>query len=162
MHATGDVTVETHERLRYAFKTALDCGRSTFVVNLSQATSIDSLMIGELVACLKRAREADGDQWAEIFDPSELPLAGKTFVITGTLQAMTREEIKAAIIARGGKVTSTVSRKTDFLIAGEKAGSKLDKAQRLDVVVLLEPESLETVSSSTTSISSACTSSGTS
>jgi NAD-dependent DNA ligase len=65
-------------------------------------------------------------------------LAGKTFVITGTLPRRSREECKAAIEAAGGKVTGSVSGKTDFLVCGEKAGSKLKKAQSLGVPVLDE------------------------
>ena len=67
-------------------------------------------------------------------------LSGKTFVITGTLTGMTRNEAKDRIQAAGGKVTGSVSKKTDFLIAGDKAGSKLTKAQNLGVAVLNEVE----------------------
>ena len=66
------------------------------------------------------------------------PLAGKAFVLTGTLPTWTREEAAAAIVAAGGRVTSSVSAKTDYLVAGEKAGSKLEKAQTLGVAVLDE------------------------
>jgi DNA ligase (NAD+) len=66
------------------------------------------------------------------------PLSGKTFVITGTLPTMTRDEAKSLIQKEGGKVTGSVSSKTDFLVAGEKAGSKLVKAQKLEVSVLDE------------------------
>ena len=63
-------------------------------------------------------------------------LAGKAFVLTGTLEGLTRAEAKALIQRAGGKVVSAVSRKTDFLLAGDKPGSKLTKAQELGVVVL--------------------------
>lgn len=63
-------------------------------------------------------------------------LQGKTFVITGALEGFTRSQAKARIEANGGKVTGSVSRKTDYLLAGEKAGSKLTKAQKLGVPVL--------------------------
>ena len=65
-------------------------------------------------------------------------LSGKTFVITGTLPTMTRDEAKESIQLAGGKVTGSVSSKTDFLVAGEKAGSKLTKAENLDVTILDE------------------------
>jgi len=64
--------------------------------------------------------------------------AGKTFVITGTLPTMSREEAKAMIEANGGKTTGSVSKKTDYLLAGEKAGSKLTKAESLGVPILDE------------------------
>jgi DNA ligase (NAD+) len=66
------------------------------------------------------------------------PLDGKTFVITGTLPTLKREEAKERVEAAGGKVTGSVSKKTDYLVAGEEAGSKLDKARSLEVPVIDE------------------------
>jgi DNA ligase (NAD+) len=71
--------------------------------------------------------------------PGEGPLAGKTFVLTGTLPDLTREQAGERIVAAGGRVTSSVSKKTDYLVAGENAGSKLTKAESLGVPVLDEP-----------------------
>ena len=66
-------------------------------------------------------------------------LEGFTFVLTGTLPNLTREEAKQKIEAAGGKVSGSVSRKTSYLVAGEEAGSKLDKAQELKIPILDEP-----------------------
>ncbi len=69
--------------------------------------------------------------------------SGKTFVLTGTLPTLTREQAAAKIEALGGKVSSSVSKKTDFVLAGEEAGSKLTKARELGVKILDEAEFLE-------------------
>ena len=72
-----------------------------------------------------------------------LPFAGKTFVLTGTLPNMSREEASAKIESLGGKVSGSVSGNTDFVLAGEEAGSKLDKAQKLGVKIIDEKEFLK-------------------
>jgi DNA ligase (NAD+) len=68
------------------------------------------------------------------------PLSGKTLVVTGTLPTYGRDEIEALIAELGGRAASSVSKKTDYVVAGEKAGSKLDKAQKLGVQILTEAE----------------------
>ncbi|MEY3868397.1 MAG: hypothetical protein RLZZ338_2288 [Cyanobacteriota bacterium] len=73
------------------------------------------------------------------------PFAGKTFVITGTLPTLKRDEAKELIQKYGGKVTNSVSSKTDYLVVGEDAGSKLDKAQSLGVDLLSESQLLEMI-----------------
>jgi DNA ligase (NAD+) len=80
---------------------------------------------------------------ATITDPSLQPLAGKTFVITGTLPTLKRDQAKTMIQQAGGKVTDSVSAKTSYLVVGEEAGSKLDKAKSLGVTCLSEAELLE-------------------
>ncbi|TMM02568.1 MAG: NAD-dependent DNA ligase LigA [Actinobacteria bacterium] len=75
--------------------------------------------------------------------PGDGPLAGKTLVLTGTLPDLTREEATERITAAGGRVTSSVSKKTDYVVAGESPGSKLEKAERLGVPVLDEAGLLE-------------------
>jgi DNA ligase (NAD+) len=72
-------------------------------------------------------------------------LAGKTFVLTGTLPTMTREEATAAIEELGGKVASAVSKKTTYVLAGEEAGSKLEKARLLGIPVLGESDFREII-----------------
>ena len=74
-------------------------------------------------------------------------LEGFTFVLTGTLPNLTRDEAKQRIEAAGGKVSGSVSKKTSYLVAGEEAGSKLDKAQQLKVPILDEAELLKLLGS---------------
>jgi DNA ligase (NAD+) len=93
---------------------------------------------GELIDHLLEA----GVHPRETAAPAEGPLTGKTFVFTGTLGHMTRPEAEELVRSLGGKAGSGVSSKTDYLVAGEAAGSKLEKAQRLKVAVLTEEEFL--------------------
>ena len=72
--------------------------------------------------------------------PKEGALKGKQFVLTGTLSEFSRNEAKEQIETLGGRVTSSVSKKTDYLIAGKDAGSKLEKAKKLEVTIWDEKE----------------------
>ncbi|NMM15384.1 MAG: NAD-dependent DNA ligase LigA [Rhodoferax sp.] len=106
------------------------------IVALSLRTFFDQPHNREVVEQLR----ACGVTWAE-GPPAPVtakPLSGKTFVITGTLPTMSRDEAKDLIEAAGGKVAGSVSKKTTFVVAGAEAGSKLDKAQALGVTVLDE------------------------
>ena len=83
------------------------------------------------------------NQEATISDDVNEAVAGKTFVLTGTLPTLKRDQAQALIEAAGGKVSGSVSKKTDYVVAGEAAGSKLEKANALGVAVLSEGELLE-------------------
>jgi len=89
---------------------------------------------------IKNLRSA-GVHWPEVIhsQPSAGMLSGKSFVLTGTLPTLSRDEAKERIEAAGGKITGSVSKKTDFVVAGVEAGSKLAKAQTLGLTILDEP-----------------------
>ena len=93
---------------------------------------------------VERLRAAGLNFNSQLYQPKAKagPLAGKSFVLTGTLPKLTREEATAKIEAAGGKVSGSVSKKTDYVVAGTEAGSKLDKAQKLGVKIIDEAELL--------------------
>jgi len=93
---------------------------------------------------IERLRAAGLNFTSQLHQPHAAagPLAGKTFVLTGTLPTLTRESAAAMIEAAGGRVSGSVSKKTDYVVAGTDAGSKLEKAQKLGVKVIGEPELL--------------------
>jgi DNA ligase (NAD+) len=100
-------------------------------------------VIEQLRACGVRWKESEGTWRAAIAHPGGdgLPaneIAGKTFVLTGSLPNLTREDAKEKIEVAGGKVKGTVSKKTDYVIAGADPGSKYDKAVELGIAVLDE------------------------
>jgi len=119
------------------------------ILNASEEELLDVPDVGPIVASRIRAFFAEdhnrkvirrlqqaGVHWTETEPRQVAPdgaLAGKTFVLTGTLTAMTRDEAKERIQTLGGKVTGSVSKKTDYVIYGDKPGSKLTKAQQLGV-----------------------------
>ena len=93
----------------------------------------------ELVARLK---ELGVNMEARRQETQSAALAGSTFVLTGTLPTMSRKEATQLIESHGGKVTSSVSKKTSYVLAGEEAGGKLDKARQLEIPILTEEELL--------------------
>ncbi len=130
---------------------------------LKDATEADLLRIegfGEKTAAAVRAWFADSTNRALVSDllaagvaptppvATASTLAGKTFVITGTLPTLSREEATARIEAAGGKASGSVSRKTHYVLAGEEAGSKLEKAKALGVPVIDEAEFLRMLAAS--------------
>jgi DNA ligase (NAD+) len=108
-------------------------------VGEKMAASIRAQLDDERMRALIEDLRAIGLHFAEEGPaPSDGPLADKTLVLTGTLPDWSREQATERIMAAGGRVTSSVSRKTDYLVAGESPGSKLEKAERLGVKVLDE------------------------
>ena len=128
-----------------------------FAASAEQLTEADD--IGEVIAqslgqwhgegrnqkLIERLRQAGLNFKSELYQPQAAagPFAGKTFVLTGTLPTLTREEATAKIESLGGKVSGSVSKKTNYVLAGEEAGSKLDKAQKLGIMILSEAEFLK-------------------
>jgi len=130
--------------------------RATGSLDVIEAASVESLTatdgVGPVIAesvvrffsvegnlqVVAKLRAAGVDLTAPVVKVAEdeATLAGLTFVLTGGLESHTRDEAQAAIEARGGKVTSSVSKKTSYVIAGESPGSKLAKAETLGVTVL--------------------------
>ena len=99
-------------------------------------------LLQEITAFTEGLPESSAGDVSGSLHPENNPIAGKTFVLTGTLPTLKRDQAAALIEAAGGKVSGSVSKKTDFVVAGEAAGSKLEKAQALGVAVLSEEELL--------------------
>jgi len=93
---------------------------------------------GNIELCKRLAAAGVQTEMEQTSEAVDETLAGKLFVLTGTLAGYNRDEARAAIEARGGRVTSSVSKKTDYVVAGDEAGSKLDKAKELGVSVIDE------------------------
>jgi DNA ligase (NAD+) len=119
----------------------------------SRAQLADVHGIGDVIAASVRTFFDEGANVAMVRELGELgvdltergaavdgprPLAGKTFVLTGTLPTLTRDAARERIESLGGRVTSAVTRKTDYVVVGEAAGSKADDARRLGVATLDE------------------------
>jgi len=113
------------------------------VVAQSIRTFFDQQHNREVVEQLRAAGLAWDETDGVAADVAPKPLTGKTFVLTGTLPTLSRDDAKDRIEAAGGKVSGSVSKKTHFVVAGEEAGAKLDKARELNVPVLDEEELLD-------------------
>jgi DNA ligase (NAD+) len=110
------------------------------VVAASVRSFADEPRNRELITKLAAAGVNMASQQPPVDQGAPGPLAGKTFVLTGTLPTMTRDEATAAIEGLGGKVAGSVSRKTSYVVAGDEAGSKLEKARSLGITILNEEE----------------------
>jgi DNA ligase (NAD+) len=112
-----------------------------FFADRSNRRLVERLAAAGLVVKAKRRTTAAGG-----------PLAGKTVVLTGGLESLSRDEAKRRIEAAGGRVASSVSSKTDLVVAGSDAGSKLTKARELGVRVIDEPAFLEMLEQTTSAM----------
>ena len=113
----------------------------------SPSSSTTSSPTSRCATLIEDLRRVDVQLESEGAPPGEGVLEGLTLVLTGTLPDLTREQATERILAAGGRVTSSVSKKTDYVVAGEAAGSKLEKAERLGVPVLGEEGLLELLGS---------------
>lgn len=137
------------------FKT-LDALQSADFEQLQQVPDVGEVVANRILAFWREPHNvevvkdllAQGVYWeeVEVKEVQDNPFKGKTIVLTGTLSQMGRNEAKALLQEMGAKVSGSVSAKTDFVVAGENAGSKLTKAQELGVIVLLEEELLAQLS----------------
>lgn len=152
IEGVGEVTGRSlAQRLR-----TIDALLAADVEEISQTPGVGPI-VGELITTqladqqmrelIDRLRDAGLQFEQEGPPPGEGHLADQTFVLTGTLPTLTREQASEKILAAGGRVTTSVSKKTDYLVAGEAAGSKLEKAERLEVTVLDEAALLELLGS---------------
>jgi DNA ligase (NAD+) len=121
---------------------------------LQEAPDVGPIVAGSIASFFREAHNrevieqlrAAGIRWKEGEPPkkaSATPFTGKIVVLTGTLAAMSRDEAKDRIESLGGKVTGSVSKKTDYVVAGDEAGSKLDRARELGVAILDEEQFLK-------------------
>ena len=115
-------------------------------VGAETAAAVTSYLADPAEVAMVRRLLAHGFKVEPPAEPKEASLAGKSFVLTGTLETLSREQAEARIIALSGKVSSSVSKKTSYLVVGADPGSKLNKAKELGVPILSESEFLELLS----------------
>lgn len=151
--AIRHVGKETAQLLANHFKT-LDNIANASLEELAQVDGIGEKIAQSIfdffrnensIKFLKQLKENGVEPSSEIFEAKSDILAGKIFVLTGTLQSMTRDEASEKIKLLGGKTSSSVSKNTSYVIAGESAGSKLTKAQNLGVIILSENDFLNLI-----------------
>ena len=159
MHASASYLCSIAAQLLSAFRDH-GCARAASAADILNVRGIGSTIADGVVAyfsdpagrALVEKLRSHGVNFAE---PRAVvaggPLSGKTAVITGTLPTLSRAKATAVIEAAGGRVTGSVSKSTDFLVAGEEAGSKLEKARSLGVEIIDEAELLRRVGNSATS-----------
>ena len=131
----------------------LDNLMNASVEDLSKVEGVGEIIAQEIYEFFRKPETIDflAELKAQGVNPSVVQqsvsdeLKGKTFVLTGTLQNMTRDEASEKIREMGGKTSSSVSKNTSFVVAGESAGSKLDKAQKLGVIILSENDFLKMI-----------------
>ena len=129
----------------------LDALKSATEEELCEIQDIGPVVAGNIVRFFQDEQNTSvvdallgaGIVWENTQEEQTADLQGKTFVITGTLAALSRNEAKDRLISRGAKVSGSVSGKTDYLVAGENPGSKLDKANSLGIEILNEAELME-------------------
>ena len=155
LHALGirDVGEATAEALARALPDALDALRSSTAEAIEEVPDVGPITAGHVHAFFAEPRNAKvidaliqhRVRWPAVQGTSvrDSPLSGKTIVLTGKLSTMSRDEAGDYIRKLGGKVAGSVSKNTDFVVAGDDAGSKLKKATQLGVKVLEEDEFLE-------------------
>jgi len=122
---------------------------------LEEVTDVGPIVAKHIVTFFSQTHNQDvindlltaGVHWKDVKIKAEQPLQGKTFVITGTLQSMKREEAKHRLLELGAKVSGSVSKKTDFVVAGSEPGSKAEKARQLGVEILDEAGFISLLSS---------------
>ncbi len=143
IHDVGETTAQTLANHFGSLDAIIQADEAT----LMQVPDIGPVVAKSIVEFFKQTHNKDVISkllkiisWPEVKVKAgtELPLQGKTFVLTGTLSSMTRDEAKAELQARGGKVTGSVSKKTDYVVVGENPGSKADKAESLGIEILDE------------------------
>ncbi len=155
LYALGirEVGEATAKQLAIHFKTLPALEKAT-QADLEQVPDIGPVVAEHIAHFFKQAHNREviqallktGITWETPKDMHHLPLAGKTFVITGTLNSLSRDDAKAALEKQGAKVTDSVSKKTNYLVLGTEPGSKYDKAKALGIAILDEEALLKLLS----------------